>query len=525
MAESFFEFREKMTSRGDAAPAPAGPPRGGSHQPLTVSQLTRQIDRVLKDHLPTSVLVKGEISNVNAHGSGHLYFTLKDADACIDCVMWRSDAARLRFEPDGGMELLVSGHVKVYAQRGRYQLYAASLQPLGQGALELAFQQLRKKLDGEGLFAAERKKPIPPFPRRIALVTGGQAAALHDMLKVLRRFRWLKVFVYPIAVQGAGAGAQVADALKHLARQHKKLGGIDVILLGRGGGSLEDLWAFNEEAVARAVAASSIPVVTGIGHEVDVSIADLVADYHAHTPTEAAQVVTANWKIAPDIVDGATLRLRRGLRTSLQDARRRLEGIERHELFRRPMDGVNQLRQRVDEAERGLRVAMNSRVWNLQRDLREIEESLAEHSPRKVVRELREDLADVRQRLQQALARRIRVARQRTSQVETLLAARHPRNALQLAAQRLSGIETRLRCDALIDRQRRLDRLNALQRELRAVSPESVLRRGFSMTTLKNGTVVRSAAQIKGGETLITRLSDGSVESTAEDPKQPKLFD
>ena len=482
MTESFFEFRSRLTQRVER-PAPAAVPvsSGTSAKPLTIAQLTRQIERALRENLPASYLVKGELSNFSHHrASGHFYFTLKDRDACIDCVMFQSDASRVKFEPRDGMELLASGSVRVFAQRGRYQLYVSSLQPLGQGALEVAFQQLRAKLEAEGLFDEERKKPLPEFPMRIALVTGGQAAALQDMLKVLRRFPWLKLMTYPVPVQGDAAAPHIAAALRHLNKRADDVGGVDVIILGRGGGSLEDLWAFNEEVVARAVAASRIPIVSGIGHEVDVSIADLVADYHAHTPTEAAQVIAANWRGIDETVDTLRLRLSRVVRERVTQARHRVDALRRHEFFRRPLDQVNTLRQLVDDRQRELIVTMNRRVWDLQRDLREIEEALCAHSPQILVARL---------------------------------------------AQRLVGHEQRLKYAAAVHFERRKGRVEAMERELRALSPDSVLRRGFSMTTRKkDGAVVRSASQVKGGETLVTRLADGTIESVAEDPKQPKLF-
>ncbi|MEO6437471.1 MAG: exodeoxyribonuclease VII large subunit [Tepidisphaeraceae bacterium] len=481
MSEGFFEFRERITKRVDASmPAPS-PARVGGDKPLTVSQLTRQIDRALRENLPAIVYVRGEVSNFNEHrASGHMYFTLKDDSACIDCVMFKSDAAAVKFEPRDGMELLATGAVKVYAQRGRYQLYVSRLEPIGQGALELAFQQLRSKLEGEGLFAEERKKPLPAYPQRIVLVTAAQAAALQDMLKVLRRFAWVKVFVYAVPVQGDGAAARIAAALKHVSRRADDIGGIDLIILGRGGGSLEDLWAFNEEAVARAIATSRIPIITGVGHEVDVSIADLVADYHAHTPTEAAQVATANWRGIEEFVDDLRTRMRRRIGDRLVDARQRLDHVSRHEFFRRPTDRVNTLRQFLDDRQRQLHVAITRRVWTLRRELSEIEESLAAHSPAVRVGRLKEQLQAAQQRLRFA---------------------------------------------ATVQRERRRSRVDALERELRAVSPEAVLRRGFSMTTLKSGDVVRSVGQVKGRETIVTRVADGTFESIAEDPRQPKLFD
>jgi exodeoxyribonuclease VII large subunit len=474
LGESFFEFREKLTQRPD-------PPVRSADDALTVTQLTRKIDQALRQNLPASLLVKGEVSNFNAHaGSGHFYFTLKDQTACVDCVMFRSDAVRVKFKPTDGMELLATGSIKVYAQRGRYQLYVTSLQPIGQGALELAFQQLRKKLDAEGLFAAERKKPLPTYPVRIALVTAGQAAALQDMLKVLRRFRWLSLMIYPVPVQGDGAAEKIASALRHLSRRASDVGGVDVIVLGRGGGSLEDLWAFNEEVVARAIAASTIPVITGIGHEVDVSIADLVADYHAHTPTEAAQVITSNWRGAAERVEVARVRLARSLRDQLVAARSRVEGVYRHEFFRRPLDVVNRLRQRLDDHQQQMRAALNARLWKVRNDLHEFEQSLATH---------------------------------------------HPRHAVELARQRVDAIGQRLRGAMTVREKRYTSQLEGFERALRLASPESVLRRGYSMTTLKkDGSIVRSVKQVKGGERLETRLGDGTINSIAEDPKQPKLF-
>ena len=475
MSESFFEFREKLKRQATAAASAASAP--SSRETITVSQLTRQIEKALRT-LPSVFLVRAEVSNVNAHAaSGHLYFTLKDPDACIDCVMFRSDAVRLKFTPADGMELLATGAVRAYGQRGRYQLYVTRLEPLGQGALELAFQQLRKKLEAEGLFARERKRPLPPFPARIALVTAAQGAALQDMLKVLRRFRWLKLLRYAVPVQGIGAAERIAQALSDLNRaQHA-----DVILLARGGGSLEDLWAFNEEAVARAIAASGIPIITGIGHEVDTSIADLVADYHAHTPTEAAQVVTSRWRGVADELTATAGRLRRCVRDQITSTRHRLDGIRRHEFFRRPTDLVNTLRQVLDDRQHALRVAMNARLWERQRDLREFEQSLAAH---------------------------------------------HPRHAVQSAQQHLEARAQRLRAAATLRQQRWTSQIESLDRALRAVSPEAVLRRGFSMTTLKkDGRIVRSTRQIAGGEKLLTRLSDGTIESTADDPRQPKLFE
>lgn len=472
---NFFDFHERQTRRkADAPPAAGG-------DAITVSQLTAKIERAIKTGLPDAVLVKGEVSNCKHHGaSGHIYLTLKDANACIDCVMFRSDAARLKFVPEDGMELLATGRVAVYPQRGRYQLYVTRLEPLGQGALEMAFRQLCAKLEAEGLFAAERKKPLPRYPQTLALVTSTQTAAVQDMLKVLRRFPWVRVMVYHVPVQGDGSAEKIAAALTDLNRWRLQLG-VELILLGRGGGSLEDLWEFNEEIVARAVCASGIPVITGIGHEVDVSIADLVADYHAHTPTEAAQVAMAQWRTARDTVDQAGIRLRRELRTRLDEAKQRLTGIARHEAFRRPMDRVNSLRQLLDDRQRAL---------------------------------------------SQAISGRLAESNQRVLRLAAMLGEQHPRHRVALARQKLSSTVASLVGAMQQRRQRWQQRVESLAAQLNALSPAAVLKRGYSMTTRKkDGAIVRSPEQVKPGERLLTRLADGQVESVVEDARQMRLFE
>lgn len=488
MSRNFFEFRAKMTAAsrvkksaaaGDAAP---GADAKVKAQAWSVSELTERIDHAIQSGLPATVHVRGEVSNANLHrGSGHLYFTLKDDVACIDCVMWRSDVARLKVKIADGMELLATGTIKVYPDRGRYQLYARSLQPVGVGALELAFRQLHAKLLAEGLFDSARRKPIPLYPSRITIVTSRQTAALQDVLKVLRRFPWLNLCVYHVPVQGDGAGQKIADAISHLNRCQAMLGGCDAILLVRGGGSLEDLWAFNEECVARAMAASMVPIVTGIGHEVDTSIADLVADYHAHTPTEAAQVISARWRVAREMVDSASLRIGRGLQNVLREARHRLNTIERHETFRRPFERINQFRQRLDDRELSLVVGLGARL---------------------------------------------RRAFNGLSSLSGLLAQRHPRHRVRLSSLKIVAVEQRLNHAMLASLKERMTHLDQTERHLRAVGPQQVLARGYSITMRKkDGSILRSAKDIKAGERIATRLSDGTIESIADDANQPRLFE
>jgi exodeoxyribonuclease VII large subunit len=487
---NFFDFREKLTTPRRApqaaAPAPAPAPTSvpSAHpapKPLTVSQLTDRIDHVIQMGVPGLVVVQGEVSNFNHHrGSGHYYFTLKDERACIDCVMFRSDVARMKFTPEDGMELIARGEVKVYAARGRYQLYTVALRPLGRGALEVAFQQLRAKLEAEGLFAHERKKPIPQYPMRIALVTSRQTAALQDMLKVLRRFPWLRLGVYHVPVQGDGAAEQIAAALTHLGKTVAQ-SQIDLILLARGGGSLEDLWEFNEEVVARAIASCALPVVTGIGHEVDTSIADLVADHHAHTPTEAAQIVTAYWKAARELIDVTGARGRRAMRAMLHDARHRLAHVERHAVFRRPTERINLLRQQLDDRQRALVLALGHRL-----------------------------------RREQA----------RVERLGAKLLECHPRYAIGMGRQRVASVEARFGASVLAVQSQRTLRLDALARQLEALSPRRVLERGYSMTIhKKRGTPVRSAGELRAGDRIVSHFAEGSAESTVNDPRQPRLFE
>lgn len=470
---NFFDFLEERQAK-DSPRKPAQSP------PMTVSQLTAVIGRAIKSGVPGTQHVRGEVSNFNHHrASGHFYFTLKDATACIDCVMFRSDAARLKFTPEDGHELVASGRVDIYPARGRYQLYVTSLHPVGRGALELAFRQLHEKLASEGLFAAERKRPIPQYPRHVALVTSRQTAALQDMLKVLRRFPWVRVGIYHVAVQGDGAAEQIAAAIEQISRAARRAG-IELMILARGGGSLEDLWEFNEEVVARAVAASAIPVVTGIGHEVDTSIADLVADYHAHTPTEAAQVIMSNWRSAADAVRRGFDRLHTALRRSVIDLRRQMALIEQHEFFRRPTDRINRLRQLLDDRQRALAASLG--------------------------RVLRRDAS-------------------RAEKVAARLLQRHPRHAVQLAAQKLQTARANLHRQIRLNQESRARRLEALAAQLEALAPPRVLARGYSITSLKkSGAIVRAAADVKPGDVLLTRLSDGQVESVARDG-QASLFE
>jgi exodeoxyribonuclease VII large subunit len=325
---------------------------------LSISELTAEVKRLLEDGFPV-VWVAGEVSNLSRPSSGHVYLTLKDAAAQLRTVMYRGVALRLKFDLRDGLEVIARGRLSLYVPRGEYQLLVEELQPKGIGPLELAFQQLKEKLFRLGYFDRKRKKPLPPFPRRVALVTSPTGAAVRDMLEILGR-RWpaLEVWVCPVHVQGEGAAQEIADAIRLLNR----LGGIDVLIVGRGGGSLEDLWAFNEECVAQAIFTSRIPVVTGVGHETDLTIADFVADCRALTPSEAAERVAPDRDEVRAWLDGHEVRLRDLIGRRLELARRRLDGLAERRVFRRPLERLRDLEQRLDDWAGRLRRALRQRL-------------------------------------------------------------------------------------------------------------------------------------------------------------------
>ncbi|HEV3080948.1 MAG TPA: exodeoxyribonuclease VII large subunit [Gemmataceae bacterium] len=312
---------------------------------LTVGELNRQIKALVEDGFRT-VWVSGEVSNLSRPGSGHLYLCLKDAEGQLRAVMWRSAALRLRFDVKEGMEVIARGRLTVYVPRGDYQLQIEELQPKGLGALELALRQLKEKLLKLGYFASERKKPLPRFPRRVALVTSASGAAVRDILEILGR-RWpaVEAWVCPVRVQGEGAAEEIAAAIRLLNR----VAAVDVMIVGRGGGSVEDLWAFNAECIAQAIFESRIPVVSAVGHEIDLTIADLVADCRALTPSEAAE------RVVPDraeLVQGLCHiqeRMRSLLLQRLDGYKNRLDGLAQRRALRLPLERLRELERRLDE--------------------------------------------------------------------------------------------------------------------------------------------------------------------------------
>ena len=325
--------------------------------PVSVSELTAHIRDIIDlDPLLKRVLVRGELSNYKVYSSGHRYFTLKDSEAALSCVMFRSDAERVRFRPENGMSVLCSGQVSVYARDGKYQLYVRQMQPDGVGDLYVAFEQLKARLQSEGLFASEHKKPIPVMPSRIAVVTSASGAAVRDIIRVLgKRWPLSKVIVLPVRVQGEEASREIAAAIRYANRWKVA----DLIIAGRGGGSMEDLWAFNEEVTARAIYDSEIPVISAVGHEPDFTIADFTADRRAATPSNAAELAVPEREKVLESLAVTQLRADRAVRRILDSGARRLESLSSRPIMESPMAFIDQRRldvdrfsERMDAAER-----------------------------------------------------------------------------------------------------------------------------------------------------------------------------
>ena len=348
---------------------------------ISVTELVTAFKEVVETALPPCS-VEGEISNCRMSPAGHWYLTLKDESSEISAVIWRSAAARLKFVPKDGMKALATGALQVYVARGTCQFVITKLMPQGIGELEMAFRQLRDKLSAEGLFDETRKRPIPRIPQRIALITSPTSAAVRDMIQVITR-RWpaAKIVVVPVRVQGEGAADDIVRALRNVHR----IPHVDVVIAGRGGGSLEDLWCFNEEKVARAIVACRVPVISAVGHEIDVSIADLVADRRALTPSEAGELVVPSMQDLHDALDYTAQRLRQVLRNRLERVRLQLSAIEARSVIQRPMTLIDQRRMSCDDLGQRTVTAMKLFVERRQQTVARTAASLHALSPLQVL--------------------------------------------------------------------------------------------------------------------------------------------
>lgn len=344
---------------------------------LSVTELTRRIKGVLETGF-TAIAVRGEISNFRLGPSGHMYFTLKDENAQLQAVMWRSRSMSLYFSPQDGMKVVARGNITVYEVRGAYQIDVLELQPLGVGELQLAFEKLKEKLAAEGLFDPSHKIPLPPFPERIGVVTSPSGAAIRDMLNILsRRFPALEVILYPVRVQGAGAAEEIAQAIKDF----NEYGDVDVLIVARGGGSLEDLWAFNEESVARAIFSSAIPVVSAVGHEIDFTIADFVADLRAPTPSAAAELVVRNQSEVVDNVRNFCYSAKEILENTIASHRNIIKHRLESYAFNRPIDLVRQYSRRIDELDRTLARTVAHRIALMQKHVASLDQRMRSLNP------------------------------------------------------------------------------------------------------------------------------------------------
>jgi len=504
--------------RGEA-PALPGP------RVFTVTQLCRLIKLTLTEHLPARVIVRGELSKWEVSQSGHVYPRLKDEGAVVDAVMWRSAAVRLKFTPADGMEVIATGTVDFYEPQGRLQLYLEKLEPAGVGALELGLRQLAQKLRGEGLFDAARKKPLPRFPRTIALVTSPTGAALEDIVKTLnRRYPIVRKLLYPVKVQGEGAAAELAAAIRQLNRRREELGGIDVMIVGRGGGSLEDLWAFNEEEVARAIFASRIPVISAVGHEVDTTIADLVADVRAATPTAAAELATP---LLTEVRADLALhqrRLAQGVQQRWLLASRALEGWGGRPLFTRPLDLVRYRQQGLDQYAGRLQQGWGHQVYHLGRRLQERATVLRAIEPHRALQRAAATLGECEHQLRQGQRDCYRTRGHALDQWALRLQGAgpavhvpHQRQALEQAQGRAVQAGRQLTW-------RHRQQVEAWARQLESLDPRAVLRRGYSITRLAaTGAMVRADSRLRAGEMLTTELAgEVFLESQVTSPPAPR---
>ena len=437
-----------------------------------VSELVAQV-RELVELEYADVWVEGEISNYRPAPSGHVYFTLKDAEAQLPTVFFRRQAMLLRFRPEDGLRVLVRGRISVYEQRGQMQLVAETMEPFGVGSLQLAFEQLKNRLKAEGLFDAERKRPLPAFPRTVGIVTSPTGAVIRDFLNIVsRRHSGLNVLLAPVSVQGDAAPAEIEAAIAQLnATGAANTNLVDVIVLARGGGSLEDLAAFNSERVARAIAASRLPIVSAIGHETDFTIADFAADLRAPTPSAAAELITeAQHKIEEHLANQSN-RLVRAVRFQLLQSQQRLTELAVNRTEARIYSLLHRSAQRLDDLSFRQESAISAQLRERQTQAGSLGAAVLRHDPRQRLAQARERIQACRVRLDRILAR-----------------------LLHEKASSFSNLDARLH----------------------SLSPLAVLHRGYAIVLNAEGALVRSATQVARGDQLTTRLSDGTFLSRVE---------
>ena len=446
-------------------------PSHASPNILSVTELTRTV-RELVEGAIGEVWVEGEVSNLRKQASGHQYFTLKDDRCQLPCVLFYRPGLRHATVPLAeGMLVHVRGMLTVYEARGQYQLNVQLVQAAGAGLLAAKFEALKRKLAAEGLFDAARKRPIPRFPKAIGMVTSPTGAAIADMLNILhRRAPWIQILINPVRVQGAGAGAEIAAAIAEF--NSGALPPVEVIIVARGGGSAEDLWEFNDEGVARAIFASEVPVVSAVGHEIDFTIADFVADLRAPTPSAAAELVAPDSEALARRFEQLRAAMERCTREAVRGGGTRLAYLQRSPLFREPQARVQELAQQIDDTAEQLARLVADHVAEQRRRLEAARSSLREHRPDQVLRMRRQELGGLRERLLRGGAQRLDALRGQLEQAGNLL---------------------------------------------RVLGPQSTLARGYSITRTESGEIIRSVAQAPAGTPLRTQVADGEIRSRVEE--------
>jgi len=430
----------------------------------TVSQVSTLIKMVLESNLPARLTVTGQISGWKGpHAKGHCYFSLKDEGAVLPCVMWGSNFAKVKFSPENGLAIFGMGHIDIYEPQGKYQFYVERMEPAGVGALQLAFEQMVKRLAAQGLFDEAHKRSLPRYPQRIGILTSESGAAIHDIVdSIWNRWPCVRLCFYPVPVQGEGAAEKIAAAIRDVNRRNDKLK-LDVLIVGRGGGSLEDLWAFNEEVLARAIYDSKIPVISAVGHEIDTTIADLVADARASTPTKAGVVAVPDRREVLEKLTAMGRRLAGEVGATLGLAEQRLQTLLASSVFRNPLLPVRNRQQQLDEMGGALGELIRNILASAREKLSEIYGQVVRLEPRRLLGKNEVAVNDLKSRANAAM---------------TALLAR--------ATMQLTACENRLA----------------------GLNPKAVLKRGYTITMLKQtGTVVKATADVRMGDLLVTELA------------------
>jgi exodeoxyribonuclease VII large subunit len=475
-----------------------------------VSEITARIRSLLEGAL-ADISVEGEVSNCRIAQSGHAYFTLKDAKSQIKCVCFREQMRGLKFKLEDGLHITVRGSIGVYEQRGEYQIYVQTMEPVGLGALQLAFEQLKKKLAAEGLFDQARKKPLPLLPSTIGVITSPTGAAIRDILRVLkRRHANAHVQIYPVKVQGTGAAEEIVEALRYF----HAVRCAEVIIIARGGGSLEDLWAFNEEVLARAIFAAEIPIISGVGHEIDFTIADFVADLRAPTPSAAAELVVRSREEFDGLIRERQRQLAHHIRYRLSQWKHHARDLQTHRGFRQLESLLRSRRQHVDDMAQSLSVGMRLRLAMARQRVTDANARVASFDLRSRAEMLRRRIDQRREALRAAMDRI--VARKR----RTFVASQVRFAALDLGARvgklraqlERSTAELQVRIDRLLVARRR--RLESGMMQLDERSPLNILKRGFAIAYDASGKVLRSAEQVAIGDEIAVRLERGELGAT-----------